>query len=200
MPSPRPVDPPGALSSHSVRDKAFQLIKERSFAKGQFKLASGKESNYYLDLKPTMLNPDGGAALSQMILDVLKDMKVDYVGGLEMGAVPLIASITTLSAIRHAPLHGFFVRKDVKDHGTKKLVEGLARGESIKDKRVVILEDVTTSGASAMVAVKAAQELGAVIVLVLSIVDREDGASELYKNAGVPFKALFTASEFLAAS
>jgi orotate phosphoribosyltransferase len=181
-----------------LRSKVFKLIQEKSFAKGRFKLASGKESNYYLDMKPTMFSPEGASALSEMILQRLEGITVDYVGGVALGAVPLISTMTMLSHRQGRPLPGFFVRKEVKDHGTMKLVEGLAKGETLEGKRVVILEDVTTTGGSAMVAIEAAQKLGAKIVLVLSIVDREEGAAEFFKQAGIPFAALFTASEFLA--
>jgi len=194
----RPSTPRSQFESNLLRAKVFKLIQEKSFSKGRYKLVSGKESNYYLDMKPTMFNPEGADALSEMILDRLTEMTVDYVGGLALGAVPLISTITMLSHRRGYPISGFFVRKDVKDHGTKKLVEGLARGETLSGKRAVILDDVTTTGGSAMIAVESAKNLGAEIVLVLSIVDREEGAAEFYRAQGIPFAALFTASEFLA--
>jgi orotate phosphoribosyltransferase len=193
-----PVNPRSQFESGLLRAKAFRLIQEKSFSKGRYKLASGKESNYYLDMKPTMFNPEGAAALSEMILDKLAGIEVDYVGGVALGAVPLISTITMLSYLQNRPLPGFFVRKEVKGHGTMKLVEGLAKGESLEGKRVVVLEDVTTTGGSSMIAVTAAQDSGAKVILVLSIVDREEGAAEFYKKIGIPFSALFTASEFLA--
>jgi len=195
----RPSTPRSQFESNLLRAKVFKLIQEKSFSKGRYKLVSGKESNYYLDMKPTMFNPEGADALSELILDRLNEVTVDYVGGLALGAVPLISTITMLSHCRGYPISGFFVRKDIKDHGTKKLVEGLARGETLSGKRAVILDDVTTTGGSAMIAVDAAKDLGAEIVLVLSIVDREEGATEFYQAQGIPFAALFTASEFMAA-
>jgi orotate phosphoribosyltransferase len=131
-----------------------------------------------------------------MILDKLNGMDVDYIGGLALGAVPLISVITMLSNRQDRPIPGFFVRKEVKDHGTMKLVEGLTE-DSLKGKRVAILDDVTTTGSSAMIAVRAAQECGAKIILVLSVVDREEGAVEFYAQQGIPFKAMFNASDFL---
>jgi orotate phosphoribosyltransferase len=113
-----------------------------------------------------------------------------------MGAVPLIAPVAMRSVEFGRRLPGFFVRKAVKDHGTKKRVDGT----DIAGKTVVILEDVTTTGASAMDAVKAVEEAGANVALVLSILDRGEGAAELYAKAGIPFKSLFRAEEFLAAS
>jgi orotate phosphoribosyltransferase len=181
----------------SIRTRAFELIKQRSFARGRFVLVSGKETNYYLDMKPTMFHPEGAALLAELVLQRIKDLNVDYVGGLEMGAVPLVAAVTTMSHVAERPVTGFFVRKDVKGHGTKKKVEALSG--SLQGKNVVILEDVTTTGDSALKAVEAAREQGARIVLVLSIVDREEGAAEAYAKAGIPFDWLFRASEFLAA-
>jgi orotate phosphoribosyltransferase len=112
-----------------------------------------------------------------------------------MGAVPLIAPVAMRSPDFGRWLPGFFVRKTVKDHGTKKRVDGC----DITGKTVVILEDVTTTGGSAMDAVKAVEEAGAKVALVLSILDRGEGAAELYAKAGIPFKSLFRAEEFLAA-
>ena len=114
------------------------------------------------------------------------------------GAPPLIAATTMLSYEAGRPVRGFFVRKGVKDHGTKKLVDGVVEGE-LRGKTVVVLEDVTTKGASAMQAVAAAKGEGARVGLVLSIVDREDGAAEFFKKEGLPFDCLFKASEFRAA-
>ena len=111
-----------------------------------------------------------------------------------MGAVPLITPISIVSRRAGRPLPGFFVRKTVKDHGTKKLVDGLS---DVKGKRVVIVEDVTTTGGSAMKAVEALTAAGAMITLVISILDREEGAAALYEKAGIPFQSLFKASEFL---
>ncbi|MGC1180718.1 MAG: orotate phosphoribosyltransferase [Methyloceanibacter sp.] len=177
------------------RDRLFGLIKERSFRRGRFVLASGKESAYYFDSKPTMLHPEGAALLAELILQELQDVRADCVGGLEMGAVPLIAPVAMRSFDAGRPLSGFFVRKAPKDHGTKQRIEGM----DVAGKTVVILEDVTTTGGSAMQAVEVVKAAGGTVALVLSILDRGEGAVELYAAAGVPFKSLFRAEEFLAA-
>jgi orotate phosphoribosyltransferase len=130
-------------------------------------------------------------------MDRISKLQVHYIGGLEMGAVPLISPINMLSLKYGRGIAGFFVRKEAKDHGTKKLVE--APDGALAGKNVVILEDVTTEGKSAMQAVAAAKSAGANVTLVLSIVDREEGASEFFKSSGVPFECLFRASEFTAA-
>ena len=178
----------------STRTRAFNLIKERSFRRGDFVLASGKRSNFYLDMKPTMFHPEGANVLSELVFERIRDLNPDYIGGLEMGAVPLVTSVSLISQQRNRPIPGFFVRKKVKDHGTRKLLEA---ADNLDGKRVVILEDVTTTGGSALDAVRAAQEAGATVLLVLSIVDREEDAAETYQQAGVAFDQLFRVSEFL---
>jgi orotate phosphoribosyltransferase len=179
----------------ALRARAFAIIKEHSFKFGNFILVSGKASNYYLDMKPTMFDAEGSSLLARLVLDRITELQPDYIGGLEMGAVPLVAATTALSHGAQRPVRGFFVRKQIKDHGTQKLIDGVAN-DVLRDKRVVILEDVTTKGTSAMQAVCAARAQGANVGLVLSIVDREEGAAEFFKNAGVPFDWLFRASEF----
>lgn len=185
------------IAAHRAR--AFAIIQERSFLRGNFVLASGKTSEYFLDLKPTMFDPEGSYVLAELLLDQLSDVKVDYVGGLALGAVPLISTLTMLSHQRGRLVSGFFVRKEVKDHGTKKLLEGLRKDESLKGKKVVIIDDVTTTGGSSMIAVDAVHESGAEVVLGLSVVDREQGAEDTYRKRGIPFRAVFSARDFLKA-
>jgi len=177
-----------------MRNTLFDLLNEHSFRRGRVVLASGRESDFYFDMKPTMLHPEGAGLLADLILEKLSDVNADCVGGLEMGAVPLIAPVAMKSVEAGRPLTGFFVRKTPKEHGTKKRIEG----SPIGGKKVVILDDVTTTGGSAMEAVEIVQQAGATVVLVLSIVDRGEGAADLYAEAGIPFKSLFRAEEFLA--
>src|SRR5262245_22465855 len=181
----------------TIRARAFDIIKERSFGLRRTMLVSGRETHFYFDMKPTMFHPEGAALLPELILQKLSGLKVDYIAGLEMGAVPLIIAVTMLSHQRGQPLPGFFVRKSVKDHGSKKLLDGIT--ESITGKNVVVLEDVTTTGKSAMTAVNAIQAAGGHVVLVLTLVDREEGAIENFKALGLAFDSIYTASEFLAA-
>ena len=179
-----------------LRNRLFLLLKERAFRRGRVVLASGRESDFYFDMKPAMLDPDGVALMVELILRQIHGVKADCVGGLEMGAVPLIAPVAMRSLDFGRRLPGFFVRKAVKDHGTKKRVDGA----DIAGKTVIILEDVTTTGGSAMDAVKAVEEAGAKVALVISILDRGEGAADLYAKAGIPFTSLFRAEEFLASA
>jgi orotate phosphoribosyltransferase len=188
-----------AVSISASRARLRKIIANRSFGRGEVTLASGRKSDFYFNLKPTMLNPEGAALIAELTFDALKDGKYDYVGGLEMGAVPIAGAIAQLSWINGHPLAAFFVRKQPKEYGAKAQVEGLAKGETLQGKRVVIIEDVTTTGGSALKAVQSIREAGGEVVLVLTMVDRQEGAEETFREAGVPFKALFKASEFLAA-
>lgn len=178
----------------AARARAFEIIKSKSFVRGEITLASGAKSDHYFNMKPTMLDPEGAKALCELILDRLNDVEVDYIGGLEMGAVPLIGPLALVSGLQGRPIPGFFVRKAVKGHGTRQRIEGVS---DLSGKRVVVVEDVTTTGGSAMSAIEALRESGAEIVLVISILDRQSGATELYREAGIPFGSLFTSTEFL---
>jgi orotate phosphoribosyltransferase len=188
----------GPFEANLMRTKLYKIIKEKSFFRARIRLASGKESDFYFDMKPTMFCPEGALALAEMIVERIASLDVDFVGGLAVGAIPLVSVVAMASEKQGRPIPGFFVRKEVKDHGTKKTIDGLARNESLQGKRVVILEDVTTTGGSALIAANEARKAGADVVLVLAIVDREEGAADSYKEAGLPFEALFRASEFFA--
>ena len=144
-----------------------------------------------------MLDPEGAALLAELAYEALKDDALDYVGGLEMGAVPLAGSIAQLSWLKGHPIAAFFVRKKPKEHGARLAVEGLASGESLQGKRVVIIEDVTTTGGSALKVVEAVREAGGEIALVFTMVDRDEGATETFAEAGIPFRSLYKAGEFL---
>jgi orotate phosphoribosyltransferase len=178
----------------AMRERLIALIAERSFGRKKIVLASGRESNFYFDMKPTMFHPEGAALLARLILDRLSKYRVDLVGGLEMGAVPLIASVSAFSFDAGKPVPGFFVRKAVKDHGTRKRIDGV---DSVTGKKIAILEDVTTTGGSAIQAVDEVRAAGGEVVLVLSIVDRLEGAQEAFAAANVPFDSLFNRDDFM---
>ncbi len=179
------------------RARLADIIFKRSFGRGAVTLASGRKSDFYFNLKPTMLDPEGAALLAELTLEALANDAIDYVGGLEMGAVPIVGAIAQLSFLKGRPIAAIFVRKKPKEHGAKLAVEGLAQGETLKGKRVVVIEDVTTTGGSAMQAVEAVRDAGGEVVLVFTMVDREEGADAALKAAGLPFRSLFRAGEFL---
>ncbi len=185
------------MSKSASRARLYDIIRKRSFGRGEITLASGRKSDFYFNLKPTMLDPEGAALLAELTFEALKDDQLDYIGGLEMGAVPLAGAIAQLSWIKGHPISAFFVRKKPKEHGARLAIEGLAKDESLKGKRIVIVEDVTTTGGSALKAVEAVREIGGDVALVLTMVDREEGASETFAQAGLPFRSLYKAGEFL---
>lgn len=187
------------MPKHDYRAELFELIRTRSFGRGKIMLASGRESDYYIDMRPTTVHPAGATCVGELIVDVLEGIDAEFVGGLEAGAIPIATAVAIASHRRGRDIGAFFVRKRPKDHGAKKLVEGLPKGETLRGKNVVVVEDVTTTGGSSMQAVQALREEGANIVLVLTIVDRLEGAAENFAAEGLKFAALYTADEFLKA-
>jgi len=187
------------MPPHDYRAELFELIRTRSFGRGKIMLASGRESDFYFDLRPTTVHPAGATCVGELICDALEGMAVDFVGGMEAGAIPIATAVAIASHRRGGKLQAFFVRKKVKDHGAKKMIEGLPKGETLRGKNVVVVEDTTTTGGSSMQAVNVLREEGANIVLVLTIVDRLEGAAETFAKEKLPFRALYTADEFLKA-
>lgn len=187
-------------SAPDDREKLREKIRLRSFRCDRtFRLASGGESNIYFNLKPTMMDAEASDLLASLIHDRLAPERFDYVGGLELGAVPLVSVVTGRSFRAGSPIQGFIVRKRLKEHGTKVLIEGLAEDESLQGKRVAILEDVCTRGGSAAQAIDEVEQAGGQVGLVLAVVDREEGAARLFRERDVRFDALFRAHEFIPA-
>ena len=176
----------------------FNIIKERSFREGEFTLASGAKSNLYFNLKPTMMWPRGAYLSARAFLTRIVTERPGYVGGLEMGAVPLIGAVAAVSEGDGYPVKTFFVRKAAKDHGTKVLIEGLAPNETLAGAQVLVVDDVATSGGSIMRAVEAARSEGAQVDAALVMIDREEGATEALARNKVRLLSVFKAKAFLA--
>jgi len=153
---------------------------------GKFILSSGKESDFYIDCRKVTLHPAGAKLIAKIILNKIKGLKVDAIGGLTLGADPITSSVVALS-----DLPGFIVRKQEKAHGTKQKIEGIIE----PGLNVVIVEDVATTGASALQAIQAVEEIGCKVVKVISVVDREEGAKEAL--AKYTFDPIFKKSEFV---
>lgn len=164
-----------------------KLLKSTGAVKtGDFTLSSGKKSNIYIDCRKITLHPQGARLIAKIILEKIKGLKVDAIGGLTLGADPITSSVVALSDIP-----GFIVRKKEKEHGTKQRIEGIIAPRY----NVVIVEDVATTGGSALEAIKAVEELGAKVVKVISVVDREEGSASALKNYG--FDPIFRKSELV---
>jgi len=173
------------------RKRLMEIVLERSFKLGHFVLASGRESDYYVDCRTTTLHPEGAYLVARLLLPMITELKAHAVGGLTLGADPVVATVIAESFRQGSSLRGFIVRKDQKEHGRGRRIEGCLEPKD----RVVIVEDVITTGGSALKAVEAAKEAGAEVVGVIAIVDREEGGREAIEEKGLAVRSLFTASE-----
>jgi orotate phosphoribosyltransferase len=177
------------------RNELMQIIRELSYEEREVTLASGRKSNFYFDGKQTALHARGGLLVGKAFWDIVKtfDGPVDGVGGLTMGADP-IATATSIAANLNGHLvHAFIIRKEPKGHGTGQWLEG--RKNLPPGSRVVIVEDVTTTGCSSMKAVERAQQEGLVVLGIVTLVDREEGARENIEGQGQVLKSVFTRTE-----
>jgi orotate phosphoribosyltransferase len=180
----------------TLDDRLLDMLAQRSASRGNFTLASGRQSSLYIDARLTTMSPDGLATIGPLGLTAIRTAgwSPDSVGGLTLGADPVSYAIAHASALAGSPVRAFTVRKEAKTHGTGKVIEGpFTAGD-----RVVIIEDVITTGGSALRAVAAIQAAGGIILGVLAVVDREEGGREAIAAQGVPVVALATASQVLA--
>lgn len=187
---------PGATGAHGDESELLELIRSRSFRLGKFTLSSGAESDLYFNLKPTMMDPRGAHLSARAFLARILAEDVDYIGGLEMGAVPVIASVAAISDADSTPVRTFFVRKEAKNHGTKDVIEGLGPDETLAGQRVLIADDVATTGGSIMKAIDQARHAGATADVALVLIDREEGAEAFLRRHDVRLLSVFKASDF----
>jgi orotate phosphoribosyltransferase len=177
------------------RDRLRQMLLDRSMRFGEFVLSSGATSNYYIDVRKTSLHPEGLKLISRLFWEQLQQDQVTAVGGLTLGADPLVAGLLWWSHECGRPLEGFLVRKVAKEHGTRGQVEGNLAGH----KKVAILDDVITSGESAIIAAEAAESYKAEVVRVMAVVDRDQGATQIFQQRGYPYTSLFSIGDLLPA-
>jgi orotate phosphoribosyltransferase len=172
----------------NARERFRELLQTRAVVHKTVTLASGQTSNYYIDGRMVLMQGESAALLGELLFQATKDLGIQAIGGPETGAIPM----ATAAAIRYhqagLPMEGFFVRKDAKQHGLQKRIEGVLPEKG----RVAIVEDVMTTGKSALGAIQVVQEAGAQIVAVICILDRLQGARELYTQMGLNFQPLFT--------
>ena len=179
-------------------ERLCALLRERSFAKKRVVLASGKESDFFIDCKQTVLTAEGHVLIGELMLDALAHLPAcDAIAGVELGGCPLASAVSLTSHLRDPAnaKDAVYVRKDAKDHGSKRVLEGdtrLAPGASL-----VILEDVTTTGGSTLKAVEKLRAAGYVVAGVVALVDRLEGGREAIEAAGLPFVALYTRRDFM---
>lgn len=177
------------------RSALVRLLAQRSVRRGRFTLASGRESSHYVDARLTTMSPEGLAVIGPLALEAIREQgwAVDAVGGLTLGADP-IAYSTALASVMAPPLvRAFTVRKEAKQHGTGRLIEGPMR----EGDRVVVIEDVITTGGSALRAAEAVQHAGATVSGILALVDREEGGRAILEAQGFRVICLATVTELL---
>lgn len=179
-----------SVSHTPVIAELIGLIGEKALKRGTFTLASGRTASFYLDAKQVVLDARGSMLVGRAILEKLRahGRLPDAVGGMSIGADPITSAVVTMAGVEGLALKGFMVRKEPKDHGTKKYIEGpVAPGQ-----RVVIVEDVTTTGGSSLVAIDRAQEFGLVVERVITVIDRLAGAQAAFAARGIPLESLVT--------
>src|SRR5262245_21849960 len=173
------------------REQLRELLKDQSLMFGDFTLASGRKSTFYFDSKKTTLLPDGAWLTARAVLDLIREkgIRADAIGGLTLGADPIVCPVAALSHAEGPALRAFIVRKEAKEHGTGRRIEGNLKPGS----KVIFVDDVVTTAGSTLKAIEAAEEEGHQVVAVICIVDREEGGAA--KLAKYPFHPLFRRSE-----
>ena len=174
-----------------MKEELLELLKNYAYKKGEFKLSSGKTSEHYVNCKPVTLS-GRGLTLSSLLL--LKEVETSYVGGLTLGADPLVSGVALVSALDSRLVNGLIVRKEAKGHGTQAYIEGLLPPEGTK---ITVLEDVITTGGSAIKAATRLRDAGYVVERVVAIVDRQEDkeADEFMESVNLELRSLFTLNE-----
>lgn len=185
------------LDAGAMRGRLASLLLEKSYRAGEVILTSGRKSDYYFDCKQTALLPEGAWLIGNLLFDLLPQGVVG-VGGMTLGADPLVSAVSLVSFLRGRPMPGFIVRKAPKGHGTNQFLEGLANFNP--GDRVALLEDVVTTGGTLLTVIDRVQEAGLTVAAVLTVLDRREGGSERLRERGFPLLSVFTRDALLAAA
>ncbi|THB65236.1 MAG: orotate phosphoribosyltransferase [Desulfovibrio sp.] len=187
---------------NEIRKQLARLLLEKSYKEGDFVLTSGRKSEYYFDCKQTALHPEGAYLLALCFLDLIQDLDAEVagVGGMTLGADPLVSSVSVVSHIEAgkggiSPLPAFIIRKKSKGHGTNQYLEGMANFES--GAKVVLLEDVVTTGGTLITSCERVKDAGLEVAGVICVLDREEGGRENLAQAGYELTSIFTRQELL---
>lgn len=180
-----------------MKERLIEIVIERSFKYSDnppFTLVSGRKSNYYFNCKPTTLDPEGMNLIGEILFWMLKDSDVTAAGGLTLGADPIANALSVISFQKGKPIKSFIVRKDIKDHGIKNAIEGnVQSGE-----KVVIIDDVITTGGSTITAISRAREAGLIADMAIVLIDREEeNGRQNIEAQGLPVKAVLTRTEIM---
>ena len=179
------------VNTDTLRQVLLDLIVKYAYVEGDFVLSSGAKSDYYINCKQVTLRAEGALALGRLLLQLLPE-DTAAVAGLTLGADPMVSAVSVVSAWSNNPIPALIIRKKPKGHGTQAYIEGPSLSPGAK---LVVLEDVVTTGGSALTAVERLQDAGYHVTQILSLVDREQGGSELYQSRGIDFQALFSIKE-----
>ena len=185
------IVPDSSIDLISQRQLLLDLFCKLAYKEGDFVLSSGQRSSYYINGKQVTLHPQGALAMGRLLLSQLA-MDTEAVAGLTLGADPIVSAVSVVSALENRPIPALIVRKESKGHGTMAYIEGPTLPEGAK---VVVLEDVVTTGQSAMKAVERLREAGYSVEQVIALVDRQQGGAEFYQSAGLKFEAVFSIQE-----
>lgn len=178
---------------NELKKQLFHLLEKEALKRGSFVLSSGKTSNYYLDGRVVTLTPEGAYLVAGIILDLVKGDNIDAIGGPTLGADPIVGAIACLSHIQKNPVKTFIVRKQVKEHGTERQIEGPALK---KGSRVVLVDDVATTGKALAEAKTVLDACGVSVLKAIVIVDRNEGAKENLSKVGLPLNSIFKIADF----
>lgn len=183
MPTPEDLNP--------LRQELLDLFCRLAYQEGSFTLSSGQPSTYYINGKQVTLHPQGALATGQLILSMLP-RTAQAVAGLTLGADPIVSAVSVVSAYENQPLPALIIRKEAKGHGTRAYIEGPTLTEGAE---VVVLEDVVTTGQSALKAVERLRQAGYQVNQIIALVDRQQGGAELYQQEGLQFESIFSIAE-----
>ncbi len=184
----QPLYPNDSTDVASQRQLLLDLFCQLAYKEGDFVLSSGQRSSYYINGKQVTLHPQGALAVGRLLLSQLP-IETEAVAGLTLGADPIVSAVSVVSALENRPIPGLIIRKEAKGHGTMAYIEGPSLPAGAK---VVVLEDVVTTGQSAMKAVDRLREAGYTVEQVISIVDRQQGGVQFYQSVGLKFQAVFS--------
>ncbi|MDD5506039.1 MAG: orotate phosphoribosyltransferase [Candidatus Omnitrophica bacterium] len=181
------------LTRGQLKAKLLDLLNKEALKRGKFVLSSGRESNYYLDGRVITLTPEGAYLVACIILDMVGDGALDAIGGPTLGADPIVGALAVLSYVNKHPIKTFIVRKQAKEHGTQRQVEGPALK---KGARVILVDDVATSGKAIIEAKLALDKIGVTVDKAIVIVDRSEGAVDNLAKAGLKLESIFKLADF----
>lgn len=184
------------MLARSDRDKLLHLLFQRAFRYSEvpsFKLTSGKMSSFYIDCKKVSLDPEGAFLIGQQIFDRIKTFPVEGVGGMTLGADPIATAVSLVSFLKNRPIPAFIVRKEPKGHGSEQQVEGDLKPGA----KVVVVEDVVTTGGSTVRTIAALKKAGYSVLKVVALVDRKEGGGDVIRQQGIDFETLFSIDDLM---